>query len=51
MVVFGDTTLPSPLDLGSLDQYSKLTVTNLGVELNQELKLGSQIKKVVGRSF
>lgn len=37
VMVFGGTARPSPVGLGFLTQYSKLTVRNLGVELDPEL--------------
>ena len=46
-MVFGGTTGMHPVDLGSLAQYIKPSITNLGVKVNPELKFNSQIKTIV----
>lgn len=51
MIVFGGTSVTSPVDLGSLAQFAKPTVNNLGVKVDAELKFDSQIKAVVKTSF
>nr|XP_033934775.1 integrin alpha-5-like [Pseudochaenichthys georgianus] len=50
-MVFGSTTDTTSVDLGPLHQYIKPTVTNLGIKMDRELKLESQIKSVVKTSF
>ena len=39
------------IDLGSLAQYIKPSITNLGVQVDLELKIDNQIKAVVITSF
>ena len=39
------------LDLGSLVQHIKPTITNLGVKMDVDLKLDSQIRAVVRSSY
>uniref|UniRef100_A0A8C2EP51 Reverse transcriptase domain-containing protein n=1 Tax=Cyprinus carpio TaxID=7962 RepID=A0A8C2EP51_CYPCA len=51
VMVFGGTTGTPPVDLGSLAPYIKPSITNLGVKVDPELKLNSQIKAVVKSSF
>ncbi len=48
---FGRTTGTSLVDLGALAQYIKPTITNLGVKIDSDLKLDSQIRAVVKTSF
>ena len=50
-MVFGGATGTLPVDLGSLAQYIKPSIINLGVTLDPELKFNSQIKAVVKSSF
>uniref|UniRef100_A0A3B1J046 Reverse transcriptase domain-containing protein n=1 Tax=Astyanax mexicanus TaxID=7994 RepID=A0A3B1J046_ASTMX len=51
VMVFGGTTGTQPVDLGSLAQYTKPIITNLGVKMDPDLKLDTQIKAVVKSSF
>ncbi len=51
VMVFGGTTGTSLVDLGALAQYIKPTITNLGVKIDSDLKLDSQIRAVVKSSF
>ena len=52
VMVFGGTSVTTPLvDLGSLAQYRKPIVKNLGVKVDSDLKFDSQIKAVVKSSF
>lgn len=51
VMVFGDSTANNFIDLGSLSQYVKPIITNLGVKIDPELKLDSQIRSVVKSSF
>ena len=41
VMVFGGTTGTTSVDLGSLAQYTKPTITNLGIKMDRELKLES----------
>ncbi len=50
-MVFGGTTGTPLVDLGALAQYIKPTITNLGVKIDSDLKLDSQIRAVVKSSF
>ncbi len=50
-MVFGGTSVTPLVDLGSLAQYVKPTIKNLGVKVDSELKLDSQIKAGVKSSF
>ncbi len=50
-MVFGGTTGAPLVDLGSLAQFIKPTVTNLGVKVDADLKLDCQISAVVKSSF
>ena len=50
-MVFGGTTGTPPVDLGSLAQYNKPNITNLGFKVEPELNLNCQIKAVVKASF
>ncbi len=51
VMVFGGTTGTPLVDLGALAQYIKPTITNLGVKIDSDLKLDSQIRAVVKSSF
>ncbi len=51
VMVFGRTTGTSLVDLGALAQYIKPTITNLGVKIDSDLKLDSQIRAVVKTVF
>ncbi len=51
VMVFGGTTGTPLVDLGALSQYIKPTITNLGVKIDSNLKLDSQIRAVVKSSF
>lgn len=52
MVFSGSGTSVTPLvDLGSLAQYHKQIITNLGVKVDTDLKFENQIKAVVKSSF
>lgn len=51
VMVFGCTSVTPPIDLGSLAQYAKPIVTNLGVKVDIDLRFDSQIKDVVKKSF
>jgi len=48
---FGGTSETPCVNLGSLSQYIKPTVTNLGVKIDPDLKLDRQIRSVVKTSF
>lgn len=50
-MVFCGTTGSSPVDLGYLAQYTKPTMSNLGVKMDSELNLDSQIGVVMKLSF
>ncbi len=51
-VMFFGGTSGTPLpDLGSLTQYMKPTITNLGVKMDPDLKLDSQIRSVIKSNF
>lgn len=45
-MVLGGTAETSPVDVGSLAQSNKQTLTTSGVKMNSELKLSSQIRAV-----
>ncbi len=47
VMVFGGTTGTPLVDLGALAQYIKPTITNLGVKIDSDLMLNSQIRAVV----
>ena len=49
-MVFDGTSVTS-VDLGSLAQYAKPIVNDLGVKVDMDLKFDSQIKAVVKASF
>uniref|UniRef100_A0A671UFZ1 Reverse transcriptase domain-containing protein n=1 Tax=Sparus aurata TaxID=8175 RepID=A0A671UFZ1_SPAAU len=51
VMVFGGATRTPPSDLGSLAQYIKPNITNLGFKVDPELNLNCQIKAVVKASF
>jgi len=52
MVFSGSGTSETPLiDLGSLAQYHKQIITNLGVKVDTDLKFDNQIKAIVKSSF
>ncbi len=51
VMVFGGSTGTPLVDLGALAQYIKPTLTNLGVKIDSDLKLDSQIRAVVKSSF
>ncbi len=51
VMVFGGTTGTPLVDLGALAQYIKPNITNLGVKIDSDLKLDSQIRAVVKSSF
>ncbi len=51
VMVFSGTTGTPLVDLGALSQYIKPTITNLGVKIDSDLKLDSQIRAVVKSSF
>ena len=44
VMVFGSATGTPPVDLGSLAQYIKPNITNLGYKVDPELNLNCQIK-------
>ena len=50
-MVFGGATGIPPVDLGSLAQYIKPNITNLGFKVDTELNLNCQIKAVAKYSF
>ena len=51
VMVFDGTTGAPLIDLGSLAQFIKPTVTDLGVKVDADLKLDCQISSVVKSSF
>lgn len=50
-MIFGETSEVPPVDLGLLSQYINPIVPNLGVKVNADLKLNTQITAVVKQSF
>lgn len=51
MIVFGVTFVTSPVALGSLAQYAKPIINNLGIKVDANIKFDSQVKAVVKASF
>lgn len=51
VMVFGGTCETTTIDLGSLAQYVKPVITNLGVKMEADLKLESQVGAVVRAFF
>lgn len=50
-MVFGGASEATIIDLGSLAQYVKPVITNLGVKIEANLKFESQVRAVVRSSF
>lgn len=51
VMVFGGASEATIIDLGSLAQYVKPVITNLGVKIEANLKFESQVRAVVRSSF
>ena len=53
MIIFGPgvTSGSSPVDIDTLAQYEKSTVTNLGFRVDEDFRLDSQISAVVKSNF
>jgi len=51
VMVFGGTSVTPSVDLGSLAQYAKPIINDLGVKVDVHLKFDSQIKAMVKASF